>query len=93
MLSGDCPIFGWGHNHRGQLGGVEGAKVRMPTGCESIAKLSPVLVAGGEQTLFIVSSDGKVSSSSRNFYFMLPVFLQCRAEGRPLSFVVNVKFP
>ena len=27
-------IFGWGHNHRGQLGGVDGAKVKLPTQCE-----------------------------------------------------------
>ena len=25
---GSGTIYGWGHNHRGQLGGVEGAKVR-----------------------------------------------------------------
>ena len=24
---GSGTIYGWGHNHRGQLGGVEGAKV------------------------------------------------------------------
>lgn len=29
---GGGAIYGWGHNHRGQLGGVEGAKVKVPTG-------------------------------------------------------------
>ncbi|KAF6037593.1 HERC2 [Bugula neritina] len=57
---GSCQIFGWGHNHRGQLGGIEGAKVRMPAACESLAGLKPIQIAGGEQTLFIVTGDGKV---------------------------------
>lgn len=59
---GSCQIFGWGHNHRGQLGGIEGAKVRMPAACESLAGLKPIQIAGGEQTLFIVTGDGKVRS-------------------------------
>ncbi|UYV60264.1 HERC2 [Cordylochernes scorpioides] len=56
-------IYGWGHNHRGQLGGVEGAKVKVPTPCESLSALMPTQIAGGEQTLFAVTSDGKVSGS------------------------------
>ncbi|XP_054929802.1 E3 ubiquitin-protein ligase HERC2 isoform X6 [Dermacentor andersoni] len=53
-------ILGWGHNHRGQLGGVEGAKVKLPMPCEALSALRPVQVVGGEQTLFAVTADGKV---------------------------------
>ena len=58
---GSGQIWVWGHNHRGQLGGVEGAKVKLPIGCESLASLRPVQLIGGEQTLFAVTADGKVS--------------------------------
>uniref|UniRef100_L7LWK3 HECT-type E3 ubiquitin transferase n=1 Tax=Rhipicephalus pulchellus TaxID=72859 RepID=L7LWK3_RHIPC len=53
-------ILGWGHNHRGQLGGVEGAKVKLPMPCEALSALRPIQVVGGEQTLFAVTADGKV---------------------------------
>ncbi|XP_052754599.1 probable E3 ubiquitin-protein ligase HERC2 isoform X2 [Galleria mellonella] len=55
-----CAVYGWGHNHRGQLGGVEGAKVRTPMPCHALAALNPVQLVGGEQTLFAVTPDGKV---------------------------------
>lgn len=58
---GSGQIWGWGHNHRGQLGGVEGAKVKLPISCEGLAGLRPVQLIGGEQTLFSVIADGKVS--------------------------------
>ena len=57
---GSGQIFVWGHNHRGQLGGVDGAKVKLPMICEALAALRPVQVVGGEQTLFAVTGDGKV---------------------------------
>lgn len=57
---GSGTIYGWGHNHRGQLGGIEGAKVKVPTPCEALATLRPVQLIGGEQTLFSVTADGKV---------------------------------
>ncbi|XP_048243824.1 E3 ubiquitin-protein ligase HERC2-like isoform X1 [Haliotis rufescens] len=57
---GSGQIWVWGHNHRGQLGGVEGAKVKLPVSCESLASLRPVQLIGGEQTLFAVTADGKV---------------------------------
>ncbi|XP_050303138.1 E3 ubiquitin-protein ligase HERC2 [Anthonomus grandis grandis] len=57
---GSGTIYGWGHNHRGQLGGVEGAKVKTPTPCEALTQLRPVQLYGGEQTLFAVTADGKV---------------------------------
>ncbi|KAJ8985747.1 hypothetical protein NQ317_014400 [Molorchus minor] len=57
---GSGAIYGWGHNHRGQLGGVEGAKVKLPTSCEALSTLRPVQLVGGEQTLFAITADGKV---------------------------------
>ncbi|XP_078045783.1 E3 ubiquitin-protein ligase HERC2 [Augochlora pura] len=57
---GSGAIYGWGHNHRGQLGGLEGAKVKLPVLCESLSALRPVQLTGGEQTLFAVTADGKV---------------------------------
>ncbi|XP_033632375.1 E3 ubiquitin-protein ligase HERC2-like [Asterias rubens] len=57
---GSGTIYGWGHNHRGQLGGIEGAKVKVPTSIESLTSLRPVQIVGGEQTLFAVTADGKV---------------------------------
>ncbi|MGH0142689.1 UNVERIFIED_CONTAM: hypothetical protein FKN15_076572 [Acipenser sinensis] len=57
---GSGTIYGWGHNHRGQLGGIEGAKIKVPTPCEALATLRPVQLIGGEQTLFAVTADGKL---------------------------------
>ena len=53
-------IFGWGHNHRGQLGGIDGNKVKVPRICDAFGEISPVQITGGEQTLFAVTADGKV---------------------------------
>ncbi|XP_048524463.1 E3 ubiquitin-protein ligase HERC2 [Dendroctonus ponderosae] len=57
---GSGAIYGWGHNHRGQLGGIEGPKVKTPTPCEALSQLRPIQLVGGEQTLFAVTTDGKV---------------------------------
>ncbi|XP_012936715.1 E3 ubiquitin-protein ligase HERC2 [Aplysia californica] len=57
---GSGQIWVWGHNHRGQLGGVEGAKVKLPLSCDALATLRPIQLIGGEQTLFAVTADGKV---------------------------------
>ena len=70
---GSGQIWGWGHNHRGQLGGVEGAKVKLPIGCEALAGLRPVQLIGGEQTLFAVTGDGKVHVLSLNI-LMSPLY-------------------
>ena len=63
IWGGSGTIYGWGHNHRGQLGGIEGAKIKNPMICDSIAALKPVQIVGGEQTLFCVATDGKVEIS------------------------------
>ena len=59
-LGSTFSVYGWGHNHRGQLGGVEGNKVKSPRLCENFSELNPSQVIGGEQTLFAVTQDGKV---------------------------------
>uniref|UniRef100_A0A6B2EBN7 HECT-type E3 ubiquitin transferase n=1 Tax=Phlebotomus kandelakii TaxID=1109342 RepID=A0A6B2EBN7_9DIPT len=57
---GASTIYGWGHNHRGQLGGLEGGRIKAPTPCEALSLLRPVQLAGGEQTLYAVTADGKL---------------------------------
>lgn len=57
---GSGTIYGWGHNHRGQLGGIEGGKVKFPQPCEALSAIRPVQIVGGEQTLFAVTAEGKV---------------------------------
>ncbi|XP_037935505.1 probable E3 ubiquitin-protein ligase HERC2 [Teleopsis dalmanni] len=57
---GASTIYGWGHNHRGQLGGLEGSRIKIPTPCEALSLLRPIQLAGGEQTLFAVTPDGKL---------------------------------
>ena len=56
-------VYGWGHNHRGQLGGVEGSKAKTPRLCENFSELNPVQIVGGEQTMFALTQDGKVGLS------------------------------
>lgn len=58
--NGASTIYGWGHNHRGQLGGLEGGRIKSPTPCESLSLLRPIQLCGGEQTLFAVTPDGRL---------------------------------
>ncbi|VEL32435.1 unnamed protein product [Protopolystoma xenopodis] len=60
---GKNQIWAWGHNHRGQLGGVGGVKVKTPTNVERLGELQPLQVIGGEQSLFVVTNDGEVYAS------------------------------
>lgn len=62
---GSGTIYGWGHNHRGQLGGIEGAKVKIPTSCDALSSLRPIQILGGEQTLIGVTADGKVYATGK----------------------------
>ena len=65
IWAGTGTVYGWGHNHRGQLGGVSGVKVKAPILCSSIAAIKPVQIIGGEQTFFFVNSDGKVKKEQK----------------------------
>lgn len=58
--SSNSLLFCSGHNHRGQLGGLDGSRIKIPTPCEALSMLRPVQVVGGEQTLYAVTHDGKV---------------------------------
>lgn len=53
-------MYVWGLNDRGQLGGIAGSKVKVPTLQTAFSMLRPVQIDGGSKTLFIVSHDGKV---------------------------------
>ena len=53
-------VWAWGHNNRGQLGDVDGARVKSPTLCESVSDLQPVSIVGGEQCLITLTKDGQV---------------------------------
>lgn len=64
---GASTIYGWGHNHRGQLGGLEGGRIKGPTPCESLSLLRPVQLCGGEQTLYAVTPDGKLFATGKIF--------------------------
>lgn len=64
------PVYGWGHNHRGQLGGVEGNKIKTPRLCDAFSELSPVKVVGGEQTMFAITQDGKVFLFSSSLHLL-----------------------
>lgn len=54
-------VYVWGLNDKDQLGGAKGSKVKLPVFSETLSALRPVHIAGGSKTLFVVSSDGKVS--------------------------------
>ena len=44
---------------------MEGAKVKVPTVCDSLSALRPIQLAGGEQTLFAVTADGRVYATGQ----------------------------
>lgn len=70
---GASTIYGWGHNHRGQLGGLEGGRIKVPTPCEALSLLRPIQLAGGEQTLYAVTPDGKLFSTGIRIRFRMPI--------------------
>ena len=76
-LGSTFSVYGWGHNHRGQLGGVEGNKVKFPRLCENFSELNPVHMCGGEQTFFAVTSDGKVRPLPVN---MTHTYCTCKSD-------------
>lgn len=91
---GSGTIYGWGHNHRGQLGGIEGAKVKFPQPCEALSAIRPLQIVGGEQTLFAVTSEGKVCACRFNsgevIFLSLLIFI---LNSMPSFDGARVKFP
>lgn len=55
------------------MGGVDGSKVKSPIVLESIAALRPIQIVGGEQTLFVVTRDGKVYATGYGAYGRLGI--------------------
>uniref|UniRef100_A0A2H8TU70 HECT-type E3 ubiquitin transferase n=1 Tax=Melanaphis sacchari TaxID=742174 RepID=A0A2H8TU70_9HEMI len=56
-------VYVWGHNHRGQLACMDSNQIKKPLSCDSLSILKPIQVIGGEQTMFAVTSYGKVYAS------------------------------
>ncbi|XP_060835591.1 E3 ubiquitin-protein ligase HERC2 isoform X3 [Rhopalosiphum padi] len=56
-------VYVWGHNHRGQLACMDSSQIKKPLACDSLSLLKPIQVIGGEQTMFAVTSYGKVYAS------------------------------
>lgn len=63
LPASSAAIYGWGHNHRGQLAGLSGTKVKLPTCVSALTTLRAASVCGGEQTVFTVTADGRVYAS------------------------------
>lgn len=74
-------VYVWGHNHRGQLACMESSQVKKPLACDSLSVLKPNQVIGGEQTMFAVTSYGKVYASGMQsiliiiLYITYPIFI------------------
>jgi E3 ubiquitin-protein ligase HERC2 len=68
-------VYVWGHNHRGQLSCLESSQVKKPIACDSLSFLKPVQVIGGEQTMFAVTSYGKVYASGMRTTISLFIIL------------------
>lgn len=81
---GASTIYGWGHNHRGQLGGLEGGRIKTPTPCESLSLLRPIYISGGEQTLYAVTPDGKLFSTGIHFCFVFGHMNICKITGKSI---------
>lgn len=43
-----------------------GGRIKSPTPCDSLSILRPICIAGGEQTLFVVTPDGKLYATGYN---------------------------
>lgn len=63
-------VYVWGHNHRGQLACMESSQVKKPLACDALTVLKPNQVVGGEQTMFAVTSYGKVYASGIQSFFI-----------------------
>jgi E3 ubiquitin-protein ligase HERC2 len=60
-VDSEYAVYVWGLNDKGQLGGLNGSKVKIPTFNEALTALKPIEIVGGSKSLFIVSNEGKVN--------------------------------
>uniref|UniRef100_A0A8D8RL73 E3 ubiquitin-protein ligase HERC2 n=3 Tax=Cacopsylla melanoneura TaxID=428564 RepID=A0A8D8RL73_9HEMI len=85
--------FGWGHNHRGQLGFLQTdvLKIKTPTYLDVLSDLNPSMIVGGDQSVFAIGWNGQVYAMGSN--------AQCRlgvTNESPLQVVTKptlVKLP
>lgn len=59
-VDSEYAVYVWGLNDKGQLGGLNGSKIKKPTFNEALTTLKPIEINGGSKSLFIVSNEGKV---------------------------------
>ncbi|XP_050522470.1 E3 ubiquitin-protein ligase HERC2 [Daktulosphaira vitifoliae] len=59
-VDSEYAVFVWGLNDKGQLGGLNGSKIKRPTFNEALTALKPIEIIGGSKSLFLVSNEGKV---------------------------------
>lgn len=50
----------------GNFVSISGGRIKTPTPCDSLSILRPICIAGGEQTLFVVTPDGKLYATGYN---------------------------
>jgi len=60
-VDSEYAVYVWGLNDKGQLGGLNGSKIKKPTFNEVLTALKPIEIVGGSKSLFIVSNEGKVN--------------------------------
>lgn len=59
-IDSEYGVHVWGLNDKGQLGGLNGSKIKRPTFNEALTALKPLVIIGGSKSLFVVSNEGKV---------------------------------
>jgi len=53
-------VFVWGLNDKGQLGGMQGSKIKIPHLSQTLSDLKPVGIVGGCKCLFLWTPTGRV---------------------------------
>lgn len=57
---GSSRVYVWGLNDKEQLAGMKGSKIKVPMFSSVLSHLTPIHIAGGSKSLFIVSQDGSL---------------------------------
>lgn len=68
-MDSEYAVYVWGLNDKGQLGGLNGSKIKRPTFNEALTALKPIEINGGSKSLFIVSNEGKVYNCHSIMFF------------------------